>query len=60
MNGEQKAEITQYFNLIREKVKRLEQDFVVVIEMIDSYKSLVINTEIEELKLEKAKRWWQK
>ena len=60
MKVEERDEIAQYFIRIREKVKKLEQDFADVVGLIDNYKVLVINAQIEELKVEKAKRWWQR
>jgi hypothetical protein len=60
MKVEERDEIAQYFIRIQEKVKNLEQDFASTVELIDNYKILVINAQIEELKVEKAKRWWQR
>jgi protein tyrosine phosphatase len=60
MKVEERDEIAQYFIRTQAKVKELERDFADLIALIDNYKILVINTQIEELKVEKAKRWWQR
>lgn len=60
MKVEERDEMAQYFIRTREKVKELERNFRDLIALIDNYKILVINAQIEELKVEKAKRWWQR
>lgn len=60
MKAEERDEITQQFIRTQVKVKELERNFSDLMELIDNYKVLIINAHIEELNVEKAKRWWQK
>ena len=59
MKAQERDEIAQYFIRTRAKTKELERNFVDLIELIDNYKVLVINAQIDELKEEKKKKWWQ-
>lgn len=60
MRMEERDEMVQYLIQIRKKVEETERNFKEALEMIDTYKSVMINTQIEELKMEKTKKWWQK
>ena len=59
MRVEERDDITQHFIRTQAKVKELKRDFNDLIELIDGYKTLIINAQIEELKTEKAKKWWE-
>ena len=60
MRVEERDEIAQYFIRTRAKVKELEINFAALIDLIDNYKVLIINAQIEELNEEKKKSWWQR
>jgi len=60
MKVEERDEIAQYFIRIKAKVTELERSFADTIALIDQYKILVINAQIEELKVERKKGFWEK
>ena len=61
MDVNEKDDIIQTYLNIRRKVKTMEADFVELINLIDGYKTMVLNIEIEKKEEEKKKRWrlWQ-
>ena len=60
MKMEERDEMVQYLIQLRKKVEETERNFKEALDMIDTYKSIMINTQIETLKIEKAKKWWQR
>ena len=60
MKMEERDETVQYLIQLRKKVEETERNFKEALDMIDTYKSIMINTQIETLKIEKAKKWWQR
>jgi len=57
MKAAEQNEIIQYFISVQKKVKQLELDFSSLLEEIQNYKTVLINTEIEVLETEKKRKW---
>ena len=60
MKVEERDELAQYFIRTQAKVKELQNDFIALIERIDNYKTILINAQIDVLKVEKKKKWWER
>lgn len=60
MKMEERDEIVQVLMQLRKKVSDLERDFKETIEMVDTYKIMLINIRIDELEKKKKEGWLHK
>ena len=60
MNAEEKDNGVQQLMTIRNKVRELERNFKETLEMIEEYKNIMINVQIDALEVKKKERWFEK
>ena len=60
MKGDERDNAIQSLIEVRKKVKETEKGFKDCIEMIETYKDLLINIRIETLEEKKKSRWFEK